>query len=201
MAFAYIHRGAPLFSDTAATCVRSRFPTGQLGGGNSTHCRNAEKTNPRLVCSKCCESSVMNVLMHGFILSFCNRYGAWKVGRMLVLLPERVPAPLHLTEEMKWHLREEFWRGHTRVMYAGGGVWTVGAEAAGRVWGPSLLNGRRFPPSSPRLNSGLDAYALSLSSFPRWVPGVIRPVGSHACCRCIKKIKPGMGKQREAPRI
>lgn len=52
---------------------------------------------------------------------------------MLVLLPERVLAPLHLTEEIKWHLREEFWKGHTWVMYAVGGVWTDTAEAAGRV--------------------------------------------------------------------
>lgn len=52
---------------------------------------------------------------------------------MLILLPESVLAPLHLAEEIKWHFGEEFCRGHTWVMRAGGGVWTDRAEAAGKL--------------------------------------------------------------------
>lgn len=84
---------------------------------------------------------------------------------MLILLPECVLAPLHLAEEIKWHLREEFWRGHAWVMYAGGGVLMDRAEAAGKVLRPSPLSCRRFLLSSPSLNSGLGAYTLS--SFAR----------------------------------
>lgn len=99
---------------------------------------------------------LMILLMYVFISAFCNGYGARKVGRMLILLLERVLAPQRRVQERSY-MGNICWRRC---------VWIEQRQLA-KYEDHLRSTAGGFLLSSPSLNSGLDAYALSLSSFAR----------------------------------